>query len=151
MTTKELQEEAKLKAQIKNVVRSANEKQKGIYVITKYSWLNQMVHTKFLEAGIGDAGLKRDDEGDIDSRMDSLSNSKDLKEDKITIDRILNPGHRDTELHKIIRENTASQRKKKNGKRAELFLFPIPQSMINHYANSGEFQDILKTLKESKK
>jgi|TARA_B100001964_G_scaffold239744_1_gene307974 hypothetical protein len=142
--TKELVTKKTLQNMAFKAIKSAEEKRKGIYEITKHSWLNQMVHTKWLQVGIGDAGLKIEGEGDIDSRMKTLSNSKDLLEDKITIDEFLDPGFRDYPLHQVIRESTASQIKKENGDYAEMFRFPIPQSMIDHYASTHEFQDILK-------
>ena len=65
---------------------STQDKQKGIYAFTTYSHLEAMVRRGWLEVAIGDAGLKIDSQGDIDSRLTKgLSNSKDPIEHKIEI------------------------------------------------------------------
>lgn len=123
----------------------ATDKQKGIYCFTTQANLDAMPLRGWLEVAIGDAGVKKDDQGDIDSRIKKgQSPSKFPQEFKVEIDRILNPGHRDTALHTIIRETTASQFQKPNSKTyREIFRWPIPKELIDAYIKTGEFQDII--------
>ena len=120
------------------------DKQKGIYVFTTYANLDAMQTRGWLEVAIGDAGLKKEGEGDIDSRITGgLSNSKFPSYFKVEIDRILNPGHRDTALHKIIRETTASQMRTKDGKGYyEIFRFPVDKNLIDLYGINKEHKDV---------
>ena len=127
---------------------TTQDKQKGIYSFTTFSHLDAMVRRGWLEVAIGDAGLKIDSQGDIDSRLTKgLSDSKNPIEHKIEIDRILDPGHRDTALHTIISESIASQMKSdKTGRPFELFRWLIPQELIQAYDDTGDYQDIIKLV-----
>jgi hypothetical protein len=130
----------------KNKAQSSD-KQKGIYVFTTHANLDAMQTRGWLEVAIGDAGLKKEGEGDIDSRITSgLSNSKFPLDFKIEIDRILDPGHRDTALHKIIRETSASQMQDSKGRPLELFRYPIKKSLIDLYDINKEYKDICESV-----
>ena len=128
---------------------STQDKQKGIYVFTTHSNLDAMQTRGWLEVAIGDAGLKKEGEGDIDSRnVRGLSNSKFPLDFKVEIDRILDHGHRDTALHKIIRETSASQMKDSKGKLLELFRYPIDKKLIDLYSINKEYKEVCKSVSE---
>ena len=61
------------------ILYPGKKKLKGIYGITFRQNLDAMVRTKYLEIGVGDAGLKKDDQGDIASRMNGFITSKQLR------------------------------------------------------------------------
>lgn len=129
-----MKKQAKLnrKSKIKKRIKKAN-KRKGVYIQTSKSKVLAALKLGYIETGVGDAGLKRDDQGDIDSRKKSLTNSKYRIEDHIEIGTIENPlgFKRDFDLYDLLSE--IAPRIYKNGKGTELFRMPIPKEMLDRF------------------
>jgi hypothetical protein len=120
---------------------------KGTYAICWKKDFDALPTRGYLEFGFGDAGLKRDDEGDIDSRLKQHCTSKNVWEDLVEIGRW-------TDLVRIQRDHDvfdslsliAPRREGTNrsGKRAkhELFRLPVAQAMIQYYLKTKDFSAI---------
>jgi len=133
---------------IKSEYRTTLTKDKGLYAICWKKDFDALPVRSYLEIGIGDAGLKRDDEGDIDSRLKQHCTSKNVFEDLVEIGRW-------TDLTRIQRDHdifdsmglVAPRREgiNRSGKRAkhELFRLPIAQAMINYYIKTKDFSQII--------
>jgi hypothetical protein len=133
---------------IKSEYRTTLSKDKGLYAICWKKDFDALPVRSYLEIGIGDAGLKRDDEGDIDSRLKQHCTSKNVFEDLVEIGRW-------TDLTRIQRDHdifdsmglVAPRREgiNRSGKRAkhELFRLPIAQAMINYYIKTKDFSQII--------
>ncbi len=122
----------KLKKQNKQKKRNKN-KRKGVYIQTSKSKVLAMLHLGYIETGVGDAGLKKKDQGDIDSRGVTLTNSKYRIEDHIEIGTIENPigFNRDFDLYDLLSE--IAPRIYKNNKPTELFRFEIKKEMRDRF------------------
>jgi len=122
-------------------------KDKGIYAMCWKKDFDAMVRRGYLEIGVGDAGMKKEEQGDIDSRLNQHCTSKNVFDDLVEIGRW-------TELKKIIRDHDifdavgliAPRREgvnKAGGRhKYELFRLPVAEAMIKAYDRSGEYDSI---------
>ena len=131
------------------ILYPGKKKLKGIYGITFRQNLDAMVRTKYLEIGVGDAGLKKDDQGDIASRISKgFVTSKQKRTHLIPIGvwTDLEYIKRDHDIRddlgliapRIIDTNKAGKILK-----TELHKLPITEALIEAYKKDGEYQDII--------
>ena len=130
------------------ILDSGKKKVKGIYAITFRKNLDAMVRTGYLEVGVGDAGMKKDDQGDIASRMNGFITSKQLRKDLMPIGIWTDLEHikRDHDIRDdlgLIAPRIIDTNKAGNLLKTELHKLPIAKAMIEAYKNDGEYEDII--------
>jgi len=138
---------------VESEFRTTASKDKGLYAFCVKKDFDALPTRGYIEVGVGDSGLKRDDEGDIDSRYEQHSGSKNWWEDIVEIGRW-------TDLSKIRRDfdvfdDVALIAPRREGltragkrKKLEIFRWPIAQALIQHYLKTKDFSDIVSPIKE---
>ena len=120
----------------------------GIYAMCETPWVEAM-RAAYYETGVATLqfGVGDSPKGTMRDRMNSLSSSKDLEEQKFFVDAIANPGYRDHNLHPIIRQTFAYQVSERSDKR-EVFKTAVDEALIKHYIDTGDFEPIREWLSE---
>jgi len=120
----------------------------GIYVNSSDSRLEVAKLTGNLEFGLGDAPG-----GTIANRQLSLTSSKYPLWQNHILDAIPDPGYRDHQLHKLVRENFAVQlrdpNKKGKGTRSELFRVQIDAAIHAAWLESNDFEPVRQWLSDN--
>jgi len=117
--------------------KNYTDQDKGLYCFTEVGWLNTMVmNGGYLRVALGDAGVKRDDQGSISKRLAQYDNSKHLPSDRVLIKTY-------TDLVGIKRDydiqddlDKVASRIVEDGKKKELWNFKVPKDLVKDYIDS---------------
>ena len=118
----------------------------GIYAMSETTWADAMIGqhartgTYTLQFGLGDTTSNT-----MINRFGTLSSSKNLEEQKFFIDALPNPGYRDHELHRVIRESFAYQVSSSKTKR-EVFACAIEECLVKEFIKTSYFEPIRQWL-----
>jgi hypothetical protein len=121
---------------------------KGIYAMCETTWADAMIGqhartgTYTLQFGVGDTTSNT-----MINRFGTLSSSKDLEEQKFFIDALPNPGYRDHDMHRVIRETFAYQVSKSASKR-EVFACMIAEYLVKDFIKTSDFEPIRQWLSD---
>lgn len=121
---------------------------KGIYSMCETQWAKamlgeyQLTGKYTLQFGVGDTTSAT-----MIERFGTLSSSKNLQEQKFFIDAIPNPGYRDHDLHRIIRETFAYQVSASKDKR-EVFATVVSKALAEEFIKTSDFEPIRQWLSD---
>ena len=118
--------------------KNYTDQDKGLYWFTEWGWLAQMlINGGYLRIALGDAGVKRDDQGSIAKRLAQYNNSKHLEEDRAFTGTYtdLVGFKRDYDIQNDL--DKIAKRYVVDGKKKELWDFLIPKDLVLDYATSG--------------